>query len=506
MCGDGGATCPVVRVTGCVVGVATWLSVPLANPTQQYIQLSATVLEETLNNKVPSSSSLLFKQGCVIEPGENVFWAIGVCGKTEGTLQCIVKLRLINVQTHETLMTHRLPIVAIISWPLVTINDGKGIDVGSFPEGYLHDTKFDVHNESESELAVLISLSQVYSSPVFRFKEQENVREISAVEICCILQPGVNSYPLSILAPNFNNGGGGENAVKISCQLIVKLDCPELPRPMLAYSSVSVNVIAIHLHVSRSCTPLTLRAASNAHASSPLTLKNLSCIPLSLSCRCNNGNNTAGNVSLAVVPDKFVVEPNTQASPGVVFTPLGVVTQYSTTITIVVEPYGLEYDVPVHVSSYLEDNQAHHIEKVFEKSTELRDNNVSSQSTNSIVNNEGPLLNRPMKPIEANKSRLVFGCVKVGTVTVTQKLSFFNPNTWDIPMSFNMSGSSSFSVLESGHKTGSVLVPAESVAVLQVAFTPTSSDGHSAVLVCKPRGQPTQQRIKYSVSGTELIL
>ncbi|KAF2364563.1 hypothetical protein FHG87_004676 [Trinorchestia longiramus] len=487
-----------VNVEGCVVGVTTWLSVPLYNPTHDPIRMLAKVASETLNNRLVTNSSLIYKQSCVIlQPRQNLVWALGICARGEGVLRCSLELQLLHGASQRPLLTHVVPITASATLLQVTIGNAMPLEVGCVPEGFSYEAQFEVHNNSGRELAVVLSLSQVFSAPVFRLVPSQDARVLSPCEIACTLKAGTNTFTMSITVPNLCNvGGESKDSLKISCKLLVKLDSSDLPRPMLASETVNVDVVAVHLHISRSCMPLKLQAAVDLHASAPLTLKNLSCIPLSLKLRCDFAEEHTSNANVAIVPDHFMIQPNMLASPVVVFTPLGVVTHFTATVVIVVEPYGLEYEVPVEALSVLEEKLSDNNQEG--KLLPNRENNkvTYSSSLDTCQSTRPPAKVSLMNPIEASKSRLVFGCLKCG-ITGQQKLSFYNRNNTNVVLSFGITGSKSFSVVDP-EQNNSVVVPADGTAVILVAFSPTSDGPHSGMLVCKPRGLQ-QHRVKYSI-------
>ncbi|XP_018019932.2 uncharacterized protein LOC108676378 isoform X3 [Hyalella azteca] len=491
------STCERVSVEGCVVGVSTWLSVPLHNPTDLPLNLHAAVISETFNHKNVVASSFVFKQGRVIlPPRQNLVWALGICARAAGVVQGSLQLQLMHQGRQEPLVTHVVPITATATLPQVTIGDSRPLEVGSVPEGFTYDAQFEVHNKTKSSLRVVLSLVQAFSQPVFRLVSPPEGGVLSPFEVACDLAPGTNTFSMQIMAPNLSNvGNESKETIKMSCRLQVKLDSRVLPRPVLASESVSVDVVAVHLHLSRSCVPLRLQAEVDSHASAPLTLKNLSCIPLSLKLRCDDAGRGDGScsASLAIVPDRLVIQPNALVSPVVVFTPLGEVTSFTATVVIQVEPHGLEYEIPVEVSSVLTDN------KFSDTNTGLTDkvesSNKEDKGTELTGEDSAPAMELQY-PIEASKTRLVFGCVDTGTVT-HQKLSFCNRNSADLVLSYNVAGSPCFSVAEPRDAT-SIVVPAGGVAAVVVAFCPSSVDLHTAKLVCKPRGL-VNQRVKYSI-------
>ena len=467
----------MTHVSGCVKGVTTWVSVPLSNPTPHYVRLDATVAQETLDGRPPTKSSLLFKKGCLLEPTQDVVWAVGVCGRCVGTLQCVLKLTLSDVTSQTTLVTHLLPIVATVTLPDVTVGGGGGapVDLGLVPVDYLYDTSLELHNRSGRELAVLVTLAHAYatSPPVFQLKGGRDpcVRVVSGAEVACVLQPGTTALPLSIMASTLP-GEEEEDGVRVlRCDLTVSLDTPELPRPVVANTCLLVRVVAVHLHVSRNCMPLHLHAAPPAAPSAPLTLKNLSCVPLTVSFRCGGsagGESSPGNTTLAVVPDSLVIQPSAQASPLVMFLPRpDRVPQSSTSVVVVVvEPYGLEYEVPVHVTSHLkvgdtspplpgggsgiiddkkEDSPASPTDSRVSAASSTAEVDDSTEATESRGSGDGK--SEPLKAIEASKSRLVFGCVTKAT-TAVQKIAFCNRNSRAVPLALTITGAAAFTIID----------------------------------------------------------
>ena len=501
-----------IQIDGCVLGVSTWLSIPLYNPTENHIKLFAQVRDETVNGSSQNASSILFKEDCILEPYQQVVWGLGICGRAEGVLRCVINLQLLSIKTNKTLITHLVPIIASISLPQVTIGDSDIIDMGIMHEGFQCDESLSVHNHSNKELAVIVSITQTFTN-MFYFKD-EHAKKITDVEVACVLSPGKNAINIGINAPKLSSIGEDRKKAAISCNVVVKLDSPELPRPVLASKSIGVTVVAVLLHVSRSCIPLQLSTSSHSHASCDLTLKNPSCIPLSLRFKWNvieregHKSSVAYADSLAIVPDTFVIQPNTQRAPVIVFTPLGHEVEFKATIVIVVEPWGIEYEVPVEVKSMLHCGE------------DKRQIEGCSATDKEDFNDEKGFIERtaakadlPKKAvianaIEANKSLVAFGCIKSG-MTVYQKLIFSNRDSSNVTLNLGISGSSNYSVepsdtsslnvSKSTNKNSSIIVPAKGMTSVNVAYSPKRDDvAESAILVCKTKGQETI--LKYSVS------
>jgi len=468
-----------VVVEGCVQGIVTWLSIPIDNPSNSYIKILARIDQESLNGVTTDHSSVVYKEECMVPPCGGIVWALGVCGRNLGALKCILKLKLIDFNSGNSLVTNFVPIVATINRPQVVIGNREERDhnIGIIPEAALHSTHIDVTNESERDLAVMISFTQ--PSTIFQFTESENIRSVSDSEISCILTPGLNRFYHTLQAPQLV---ADSSSLKVTATISVKIDSPQLPRPCLASKEISATVEAIIVNIPRSCFPLNLSVSSNAPSSVRFTLANLSAIPIQITIDIDITEGSRSIGLFDVVPKTPNIAANSSVNPVILFKPNNLnsvpLSSFKAVVRITVETNGLEYSIPLKAKC----------------TDELHSMNTKSNPQKSVLDSKYPEADqrRPFIHIEASKSMVMFPVLPTNT-SVSQKLSFNNMNDYSITMVFAVSSQTNGFTTD----TDVMVVPAKGVGQLTVTFTPTDCLDYAALLVCKTKGLP--QRYKYSI-------
>ena len=432
-----------------------------------------------------TTSSLLFKPSSIVPPGQEVTWSLGVCSRNLGVLKALLQLKLIDVNSGEALATHCVPIRAIIKLPQIVIEPTNGcedVNFGFVAEGSSVEKSITLSNNSERELAVLVSFSP--PSPLFHFKENPNIRPISSSEMSCVLAPGRNVFPISLRAPQLEHFmQSNSKSARVNSTVSVKLDTPQQPCPMLASKEIYMTIVAISLNIPRSCLPLNLKGTSASKITAPLTLMNMSCISLKLNMKISY-EQTVNSSILSLSTNVIDIEANSTASVTVTLNPTGIATEVKASVVITVESYGLEYLVPVCAIS------TH--ETLFTKPLVQKTLSVPLPSKS----HDKPSAQSSLKftHLQASKSKVLFPAIDFNTST-SHKLTFNNVNPYDVGLNFELTGTdgSAFAV-----NNETMTVPANGEATVLISFAPNECKDYSAVLICRTVG--LTQKFKYSVS------
>nr|XP_053636649.1 uncharacterized protein LOC128691763 [Cherax quadricarinatus] len=475
---------------------------------------SALKFSESIDGCPTAVSALLFKPSYFVEPRNKCEIKLGVCSQFKGLLEAIFEVRVSDLAkglgtsaAASQVSIQTLIVSANINEPDVQLTcDGEDVlDFGVVPEGCTLTQKVVIINHSPQTLPVVLLLQQVaVTSPIFCWNSEKNefAKTISPTRLALELPAANNesgpvpqTMNVTLKAPHLDNVKVGENGVVgVRSHMQVELDTPNNSTIIIASFPVKAHIGAVRLESVRTVKSLVLETMANDTCTAPVPLKNSSSFALRVSLESRDHKNL-----FTVHPNSIVIQPHSQASPNLVFTPQGEEGKMESVLLMRIEPEGMEFEVPIVGISHALPSatvlpQKHVMPGVHETLTKTNSAPLSHVSEKDLAS-----------ALESTKSRIVFGTVKIGDSSSQKLVVRNNCTTQALSLSLGISGNKAFQVGEFGSKEGQckmevVLKPCQELA-LSIFLCPKEVEPLSATLVCKYRGLTNPFKCKVPLQG-----
>lgn len=498
----------------CVIGIASDVTINFYNPTPRWVQVSLKLMQESIDGCPTAVSALLFKPSYFVEPRNKCEIKLGVCSQFKGLLEAIFEVRVSDLAkglgtsaAASQVSIQTIIVSANINEPDVQLTcDGEDVlDFGVVPEGCTLTQKVVIINHSPQTLPVVLLLQQVaVTSPIFCWNSEKNefAKTISPTRLALELPAANNesgpvpqTMNVTLKAPHLDNVKVGENGVVgVRSHMQVELDTPNNSTIIIASFPVKAHIGAVRLESVRTVKSLVLETMANDTCTAPVPLKNSSSFALRVSLESRDHKNL-----FTVHPNSIVIQPHSQASPNLVFTPQGEEGKMESVLLMRIEPEGMEFEVPIVGISHALPSatvlpQKHVMPGVHETLTKTNSAPLSHVSEKDLAS-----------ALESTKSRIVFGTVKIGDSSSQKLVVRNNCTTQALSLSLGISGNKAFQVGEFGSKEGQckmevVLKPCQELA-LSIFLCPKEVEPLSATLVCKYRGLTNPFKCKVPLQG-----
>ncbi|XP_063869324.1 uncharacterized protein LOC135105178 [Scylla paramamosain] len=542
----------VIFPEACVVGMATYTTLPLHNPSSRWLQISLSLMKETLDGSACMASVLLFQASYMLEPQGRCDVRLGVCCPVQGQLEALLKVQVGELTASGTRgttpSTHTVVVTATITVPEVEVQCGGGLDCVDF--GVVGESCCLSHNVTLishclQPLPLLLQLHQVAgSAPIFYWEENKNKtgKVVSPSHLSCELAPSTpTTFSLTLRAPQLDGVAVPKSGkIQVGSILSVLLDTPA-PTPLALVSyPIKAAIGVVELQILRTPEPLVVDTHPHESGTTHFTLKNASCFPLHISLSVKEDSQ-----AFSVQPSSFIMPPGGRSFPALLFIPGACVGTVNSELVIRVEPDGMEFNIAVSgvchapslpLSSVLVSGSTS------SHSTGARTTAPSLKAVTAVApvsacvpampappthkqllnihsslakSSSAPLSEVTSSPpldaknissaLQSKQSRLVFGTVAVGATSCLKLVLRNNFTSQNLPLSVTIIGSQAFKVCEAGSEDGQekmsvVLKPCEEMA-LSVLLQPSAVESLSATLIFRHRSSSHPFKWKIPLQG-----
>lgn len=491
----------------CVLGIASEVTMVFHNPKQRWVQLSLNCVKESLNRSPVTTGGLIFKPSYFVEPQSMCQIQLKLCSQQAGSLEAVLEVKVSDLTKGSTIPSasmgvsiHNVLVCAQIEEPHVLLTSGvmEAIDFGIVPEGCSITKEVMVINQSHQSLPVILTLQQVAAtSPIFYWTgtADERIKVVSSTHVACELPSASTEHGpipmvmnVTLKAPHLDKVKVDENGVVgLRSQIQVELDSPDQSTIIVAAMPIKAQVGVVKLQSLRAAEPMVLETLSTETCTATVPLRNSSSFPLRISLVPREHKDV-----FSVVPAVITIQPHSQVSPSLVFSPKGQVGRMESVLLMRIEPDGMEFEVSMIGISSAAVKKAPEVAKLLTHSSLTRAISAPLPQASQV---------NLASALESTKSRLVFGTECIGG-RASQKIVLRNNCTTEaLNLILGIKGSKAFQICEYGGKEGKakmdvVLKPCQELA-FSVFFCPTTKEALSGTLVFRPRG--LTEPIKYQI-------
>ncbi|XP_047490217.1 uncharacterized protein LOC125039896 [Penaeus chinensis] len=491
----------------CVLGIASEVTMVFHNPKQRWVQLSLNCVKESLNRSPVTTEGLIFKPSYFVEPQSMCQIHLKLCSQQAGSLEAVLEVKVSDLTKGSTIPSasmgvsvHNVLVCAQIEEPHVLLTSGgmEAIDFGIIPEGCSMTKEVMVINQSHQSLPVILTLQQIAAtSPIFYWTGtmDERIKVVSATHVACELPSGSTEHGpipmvmnVTLKAPHLDKVKVDEyGVVGLRSQIQVELDSPDQSTIIVAAMPIKAQVGVVKLQSLRAAEPMMLETLSTESCTTTVPLRNSSSFPLRISLIPREHKEV-----FTVVPAAITIQPHSQVSPSLVFSPKGQVGRMDSVLLMRIEPDGMEFEVSMIGISTAAIKKAPEVAKLLTHSSLTRATSAPLPQASQVS---------LASALESTKSRLVFGTERIGG-RASQKIVLRNNCTTDaLNLILGIKGSKAFQICEYGGKEGKakmdvILKPCQELA-FSVFFCPTTVEALSGTLVFRPRG--LTEPIKYQI-------
>ncbi|XP_042870992.1 uncharacterized protein LOC122252547 [Penaeus japonicus] len=491
----------------CVLGIASEVTMVFHNPKQRWVQLSLNCVKESLNRNPATTSGLIFKPSYFVEPQSMCQIQLKICSQQAGSLEAVLEVQVSDLTKGSTIPSasmgvsiHNVLVCAQIEEPHVLLTSGgkEAIDFSIVPEGCSITKEVMVINQSHQSLPVILTLQQVAAtSPIFYWTgtADERIKLVSATHVACELPSASTEHgpipmvlKVTLKAPHLDKIKVDENGVVgLRSQIQVELDSPDQSTIIVAAMPIKAQVGVVKLQSLRTAEPMVLETVSTESCTATVPLRNSSSFPLRISLVPQEHKDV-----FSVVPAVITIQPHSQVSPSLVFSPRGQLGRMESVLLMRIEPDGMEFEVSMIGISSAAVKKAPEVAKLLTHSSLTRAISAPLPQASQVS---------LASALESTKSRLVFGTERIGG-RASQKIVLRNNCTTEaLNLILGIKGSKAFQICEYGGREGKakmdvVLKPCQEVA-FSVFFCPTTVEALSGTLVFRPRG--LTEPIKYQI-------